>query len=144
MAFYQIGEAEALLGVKAHVLRYWEKEISQLSPRKDSFGRRIYSSADLSLLLRLKHLLYERRFTIEGAKEELLLSATRGADLRALSDAVRAALLPAYFASRSLSRTAETALGRAGRMEAPSFTDGAVVPAGGAAGGSDRGEGFLQ
>ncbi len=110
MAYHLIGDVEALLDVKAHVLRYWEKEISMLSPRKDSFGRRLYSSSDVELLLRLKHLLHERHFTLEGAKEELVASAVRSPDLRALADALRSSLSTAFFISRDLSRRAETVL----------------------------------
>jgi len=89
MAAHQIGEVERLLGVKSHTLRYWEKEIPLLQPRKDVFGRRVYSGRDVTLLLRLKHLLYERHFTIEGARGQLLLELSgTGQDRRAVLDSV--------------------------------------------------------
>ncbi len=83
-----IGEAARLLEVKPHVLRYWESELPQLAPRKGRTGRREYSARDLQLLLRLKHLLHERRYTLEGARRELWaeIDAPR-ADLRARVDA---------------------------------------------------------
>ncbi len=72
MKEYHIGEVCNLLDVKSHVLRYWEQEVPVVSPRKDSFGRRLYSERDLQILMRLKHLLYERGFTIEGARNLLI------------------------------------------------------------------------
>ena len=71
MASYTIGDAEQLLRVKAHVIRYWEKEVPLVQPAKDTYGRRIYTGRDLQLFCRLKYLLYERRFTLEGAKAQL-------------------------------------------------------------------------
>lgn len=93
-----IGEAARLLGVKPHVLRYWESELPLLAPRKGRTGRRQYSAQDLQLLLRLKHLLYERRYTLEGARRELWdeVGSPR-ADLRASLDAVRSNLVEALM-----------------------------------------------
>lgn len=100
MAAYPIGEVERLLGVKAHTLRYWEKEIPLLQPRKDSFGRRVYSGRDLGLLLRLKHLLHDRHFTIEGAREQLIAELSDASqDARGMLEAIRAELASVYFIS---------------------------------------------
>lgn len=71
MKNYQIGDICKLLNIKAHVLRYWEQEMSFLSPRKDSFGKRIYSQRDIELLFRIKYLLHEKRYTIEGARNKI-------------------------------------------------------------------------
>ncbi len=68
---YTIGEICDLLGIKQHVLRYWEKEIPLLSPQKTLSGRRIYSKKDLQLLFRLKYLLYQRKYTLSGAKDKI-------------------------------------------------------------------------
>lgn len=68
---YSIGEIADLLGVKAHVLRYWETEIPLLAPRKSMSGRRVYTERELELLLRLKQLLYADRYTLEGARERI-------------------------------------------------------------------------
>jgi DNA-binding transcriptional MerR regulator len=68
-----IGQISALLGVKTHVLRYWEAEIPLVAPRKDLSGRRVYTEREVQLLLRLKQLLYEDRYTIEGARERIWL-----------------------------------------------------------------------
>jgi DNA-binding transcriptional MerR regulator len=70
---YSIGEMSNLLGVKPHVIRYWEEEIPFIAPRKDLTGRRVYTEREVQLLLRLKDLLYRDRYTIEGARERIWL-----------------------------------------------------------------------
>jgi DNA-binding transcriptional MerR regulator len=98
MKVYSIGDVEKILRVKDYVIRYWEREIPLLRPVKDTYGRRIYSGRDIELLLRLKHLLYERRFTLEGAGEELIRElAGDHQDLRGSVSALRSGLLDLYF-----------------------------------------------
>ncbi|RMG16377.1 MAG: MerR family transcriptional regulator [Deltaproteobacteria bacterium] len=60
-----------MLGVRPHVLRYWETEFRGLKPAKSASGQRLYRQQDLLLLYRIRHLLYEERFTIEGARAKL-------------------------------------------------------------------------
>lgn len=72
MAQYTIGNVEKITGIKAYVLRYWEEIIPFISPKKDLGGRRIYSQHDLDIILRIKYLLYEKKFTIEGAQKQLV------------------------------------------------------------------------
>src|SRR3954471_2677922 len=69
--YFKIGEVSDLLGVEPYVLRYWETEFPVLSPKKSGTGHRLYRRKDVELLLRIKHLLYEKRFTIEGARQSL-------------------------------------------------------------------------
>lgn len=69
--YYTIGEVSNLLDLKAHVLRYWEKEFPQVKPRKRLGRNRRYSPEDIELLKRIKHMLYEQRLTIEGARKKL-------------------------------------------------------------------------
>src|SRR6516165_2099012 len=69
--YFKIGEVSELLGVEAYVLRYWESEFPVLSPKKSGTGHRLYRRKDVELLLRIKHLLYDKRFTIEGARQTL-------------------------------------------------------------------------
>jgi DNA-binding transcriptional MerR regulator len=69
--YFRIGEVSGLVGVEAYVLRYWESEFPQLSPKKSGTGHRLYRKRDVEQLLRIKHLLYDRRFTIEGARQAL-------------------------------------------------------------------------
>jgi len=69
--YFRIGEVSELLGLEPYVLRYWETEFPLLSPKKSGTGHRLYRRKDVELLLRIKHLLYEKRFTIEGARQTL-------------------------------------------------------------------------
>src|SRR3954447_13482434 len=73
--YFKIGEVSDLLGVEPYVFRYWESEFSVLSPKKSGTGHRLYRRKDVELLLRIKHLLYEKRFTIEGARQSLQAEA---------------------------------------------------------------------
>ncbi|MBN2443942.1 MAG: MerR family transcriptional regulator [Spirochaetales bacterium] len=68
---FSIGEVSKLLSVKSHVIRYWEQEIPFLSTQKSLSGRRIFTDHDIQILYRLRHLLYEKRFTIEGARKKI-------------------------------------------------------------------------
>ena len=98
MAAYTIADAEKLLQVKAHVIRYWEREIPLIQSSKDNYGRRLYSSREMQILFRLKHLLYVRRFTIEGAREELYRELTdKSQDLRGWIASLRSELMDMYF-----------------------------------------------
>lgn len=72
---YSIGQIEELTGVKAHILRYWEEVIPGFAPQKDVGGRRIYTQRELELVLRLKYLIYEKKYTIEGARDQLIYDA---------------------------------------------------------------------
>ena len=70
--FFRIGEVSQLVGVEPYVVRYWESEFKGLSPKKSSSGQRMFRKKDVELLLEIKHLLYDRKFTIEGARKVLL------------------------------------------------------------------------
>ncbi len=76
--YFKIGEVSDLLGVEPYVLRYWETEFAVLSPKKSGTGHRLYRRKDVQLLLRIKHLLYEKKFTIEGARQSLQAEARAG------------------------------------------------------------------
>lgn len=69
--YFKIGEVAEIVGVPAHVLRFWESEFSGLKPQKSRSQQRVYRRKDVGLLLRIKHLLYEKRFTIAGARMQL-------------------------------------------------------------------------
>lgn len=69
--YFSIGEVGDLCGIKPHVLRYWEQEFTQLSPAKRRGNRRYYRRADIELICRIKNLLYEQGFTIQGARQQL-------------------------------------------------------------------------
>jgi len=69
--YYKIGEVCERTGLTAHVLRYWEKEFPQLAPKKTASGHRLYREKDIQTILYIKQLLYDRKFTIRGAREHL-------------------------------------------------------------------------
>jgi DNA-binding transcriptional MerR regulator len=70
--YRSISEVSEMLRIKAHVLRYWETQFGMLRPKKNRAGNRMYRPEELQLLQRIKELLYERRFTIAGARRTLL------------------------------------------------------------------------
>jgi len=69
--YFRIGDVAKLAGIKPYVLRFWETEFSALGPKKSGTGHRLYRRKDVELVLEIKTLLYEKRFTIEGARKHL-------------------------------------------------------------------------
>src|ERR1700748_2183766 len=69
--YFRIGEVSRLAGIKPYVLRFWETEFSSLGPKKSGKGHRLYRRKDVELVLEIKRLLYEKRYTIEGARKML-------------------------------------------------------------------------
>src|ERR1700691_3541335 len=84
--YFRIGEVARLAGIKPYVLRFWETEFPGLGPKKSGTGQRLYRRKDVELVLEIKQLLYEKRFTIEGARKFL--------EARAKPAAVQAAAKP--------------------------------------------------
>ena len=79
MSYYTIGEVSEIVGIKDHVIRFWEKEFDELSPYISKKGnRRRYTKADIELIRKIKELLYEEKFTIMGAKKQLGLELGYG------------------------------------------------------------------
>jgi DNA-binding transcriptional MerR regulator len=70
--FFRIGEVCELIKVQPHVLRYWETEFPMLTPQKNRAGQRVYRRKDVEMVMRIRDLLYEEKFTIAGAKKKLL------------------------------------------------------------------------
>src|SRR5580765_7009598 len=66
--YFRIGEVSDLVGVEPYVLRYWETEFPALGPKKSGTGHRMYRRKEVELLLKIKYLLYEKKYTIEGAR----------------------------------------------------------------------------
>ncbi len=93
--YYSIGEVCDLVGLKAHVLRYWESQFSALRPRKNRAGNRVYRPKDVQQVLLLKRLLYEEKFTIEGARQRLREMRGEGSLAEERSDVVGPELLSA-------------------------------------------------
>ena len=84
--YYSISEVSRLTGLEPYVLRYWESEFEELKPQKNRAGNRIYSNRDIKFILRIKELLRERRYTIEGAKH--ILKQDRVSEVKTQEEAV--------------------------------------------------------
>lgn len=69
--YFRIGDVAKLAGIKPYVLRFWETEFPSLGPKKSGTGHRLYRRKDVQLVFEIKQLLYEKRFTIEGARKFL-------------------------------------------------------------------------
>ena len=69
--FFTIGEVSHVTTIKPYILRYWESEFKPLKPQKNAGGQRVYRRKDVELILYIRKLLYEEKFTIEGAKQKL-------------------------------------------------------------------------
>ncbi len=107
MAQFSIGEVESLTGIKAHVLRYWEEVVPSITPKKDLSGRRVYSTRDLQQIMRLKYLIYEKKYTIEGARNQLISDLdvnSKTADAMQQLNEIRGTLIDIY---RKLHKTNE-------------------------------------
>ena len=69
--YFKIGDVAELIGVKPYVLRYWESEFPMISPQKSTTGQRVYRRSDVETVLMIKALLYEERYSIEGARKRI-------------------------------------------------------------------------
>jgi DNA-binding transcriptional MerR regulator len=69
--YFRIGEVSELVGVEPYVLRYWETEFPSVGPKKSDSGHRMYRRKEVELLLKIKYLLYDKKYTIEGARQYL-------------------------------------------------------------------------
>lgn len=97
MQRYYIRDICRILEVKRHIIRYWEQEIPFLIPRKDLYRNRVYTFHDLSLLFRLKYLIYRKKFSLSRASEELWKEITsEKQDLRLKIHDIRVDLLILY------------------------------------------------
>ena len=99
--YYSISEVSTITGLKQYVLRYWETEFTQLKPSKNRAGNRTYRSHDIDIIMGIKSLLYDRKYTIKGAKQHLnqptkntnqtimprkIIKLTNSLDVRTLKD----------------------------------------------------------
>ncbi len=82
--YYQIGEVTRLTGVKPHILRYWEAHFKELSPDKNRAGKRVYTQQDLDVILKLKELLKDQKFTTAGAAKVITRKPDAAAEPAAL------------------------------------------------------------
>lgn len=102
--YFRIGEVSRLAGIKPYVLRFWETEFSSLGPKKSGKGHRLYRRKDVELVLEIKRLLYDNRYTIEGARKYLdSRSRELGAKAAAASAGKPSRPQPALFGDSALS-----------------------------------------
>ncbi|MCK5673135.1 MAG: MerR family transcriptional regulator [Spirochaetales bacterium] len=78
MGDFHIRDVCRILDIKPHIIRYWEQEISEISPRKDLYGVRIYSYRDINLLFRINYLFHKKGFSISQIKQQLWLDMDTG------------------------------------------------------------------
>lgn len=83
--FFKIGEVCDIVGIQAHVLRYWESEFTMLAPQKNRAGQRTYRKRDVEMVLRIKELLYEEQYTIPGARKRLLADVRGASKLKVVT-----------------------------------------------------------
>jgi DNA-binding transcriptional MerR regulator len=69
--YFRIGEVSKIAKIPAYVLRFWESEFTRIRPKRTAAGQRLYTRADIELILKIKTLLYEKKFTIQGARQYL-------------------------------------------------------------------------
>jgi DNA-binding transcriptional MerR regulator len=69
--YFKIGQVGEIAGLPTSVIRFWETEFSKINPKRSSSGQRLYRKSDVELILKIKHLLYDKKFTIRGAKKYL-------------------------------------------------------------------------
>jgi DNA-binding transcriptional MerR regulator len=69
--YFKIGEVSRISGLPGHVLRFWEGEFKKIKPRRTASGQRSYTRKDIETILEIKHLLYDKKFTIDGARKYL-------------------------------------------------------------------------
>jgi len=69
--YYSISDVSDMIGLKAHILRFWESEFPMLKPRKNRAGNRAYTERDIKIIKLIKYLLYDEKYTIDGAKARL-------------------------------------------------------------------------
>ena len=80
--FFKIGEVADIVGVEQHVLRYWEDEFNVLKPGKNRAGQRVYQKKDVEMVLDIKRLLYDEKYTIAGAKNKLKSKGNKGKNVQ--------------------------------------------------------------
>ena len=75
--YFKVGEVSEITGLPAHVLRFWETEFKKINPKRTDSGQRLYRKSDVELILGIKHLLYEKKFTIPGARQFLKTASSK-------------------------------------------------------------------
>jgi DNA-binding transcriptional MerR regulator len=87
--FFRIGDVAELLGVKPYVLRYWETEFPTVAPQKSASNQRVYRRTDVETLVRIRRLLYEEKYSIEGARKRIARPGLRTEKMQVLRELTR-------------------------------------------------------
>ncbi|MGZ3687046.1 MAG: MerR family transcriptional regulator [Bdellovibrionota bacterium] len=106
--YFRIGDVAELIGVKPYVLRYWESEFPMISPQKSNTGQRVYRRSDVETVLMIKHLLYDERYSIEGARKRLK-ELRREGELKTFKEETVAAHTGASVPSETIAELKEVA-----------------------------------
>ena len=114
--YFKIGDVAELIGVKPYVLRYWETEFPMISPQKSNTGQRVYRRTDVETVVMIKELLYEERYSIEGARKRIrelrkdgeLKSFKKEVTQPARDEVVTAGLKRAKVLARELKQLSQT------------------------------------
>ena len=92
--YYSIGDACDLIGVKPHVIRYWETQFAEMRPMKNRQGHRVYKAPEINLIIFIKHLLYTEKHSIEEVRKIVARDLASGGEER-----VKAVVAPAVLAT---------------------------------------------
>lgn len=84
--YYSIGEVSERVEQEPHVLRYWEQEFDVLNPKKNRAGRRVYTKEDIETVERIRHLLKDEKYTIEGARQSIQREEDRAETREEITD----------------------------------------------------------
>jgi len=91
--YFRIGEVSKIADLPTHVLRFWESEFPRIRPKRTASGQRLYTRRDIDLILHIKNLLYEKKFTIRGARQHLTAqSPKKGSSASQLLEDLRSEL----------------------------------------------------
>lgn len=108
--FFRIGDVAEIVGLKTYVLRYWETEFPVISPQKSATGQRVYRRSDVETLLMIKHLLYEERYSIEGARKRINELRKEGELKSFKQETVSAQVAAPVLSARTLEQIKQAAL----------------------------------
>ena len=90
--YFKIGEVSEIAGVQPSVLRFWETEFKQINPKRTPSGQRLYRRNEIDTILKIKELLYDKKFTIQGAKRHLRTNEKKGKEQTTGLDDIRSEL----------------------------------------------------
>lgn len=134
--FFKIGEVCDIVGIQAHVLRYWESEFPMLAPQKNRAGQRTYRKRDVEMVLRIKELLYEEQYTIPGARKRLVADIRGASKLKVVTPEMSAGANVAApmttdessYSAPPTTAAPQTPIVTSPAVAAPAVTAPAVVP----------------